>query len=99
MRAFGFFDVGSTDGGDVTVFSTSLVSLGTFSTLEQLGTPLFLGFVANQDIGRVNIVPHVGNGYIGIDGLSVVAIPEPSAVALLLGASALLAACHWRRMI
>ena len=98
VRAFGFYDVGSDDGDNVTVYSTSLAILGTFSTLEVSGTPLFWGFIVNQDIGRVDIVPRVGNGYIGIDGLSVVAIPEPFTVSLLLGATALLGVWLGRRI-
>ncbi len=81
IRAFGFYDVGTDDGFVVTVYSTGLSSIGNFLTAE-IGTPSFWGFVANQDIGRVDVQPRTGfgNGYIGIDGLSTVAIPEPRVV-------------------
>lgn len=95
VRAFGFYDVGSDDGFEVIVYTTGAVSLGSFITLEASGAPRFWGFVVNQDIGRVDIIPHTGNGYIGIDGLAVVAIPEPSAIAGVIGVGALIFA--WRR--
>jgi hypothetical protein len=97
VRSFGFYDVGTDDGFEVTIYTTGATSLGTFLTAETPGTPFFWGFVVNQDIGRVDIKPRVGfgNGYIGIDGLAVVAIPEPPAVASVLGAGALW--CAWRR--
>lgn len=97
VRAFGFYDVGSDDGFEVIIYSTGMSSIGSFNTAEQINNPLFWGFIANQDIGRVDIRPRIGNGYIGIDGLSVVAIPEPPAVALLVGSLALWVAARRRR--
>lgn len=85
VRAFGFYDVGSigsTDGFEVTVYSSGLTALGSFNTTETSGTPLFWGFTVNQNIGQVDIRPRIGNGYIGIDGISVVAVPEPSVMGL-----------------
>lgn len=96
IRAFGFYDVGSDDGFEVIVYSTSLVSLGSFNTAEESGMPLFWGFIANQDIGQVDIRPRVGNGYIGIDGIATIAIPEPSTAALLAGLGVLVVAGGWR---
>lgn len=96
IRAFGFYDVGSDDGFEVTVYSTRSVNLGSFNTAEQSGIPLFWGFIANQDIGQVDVRPRVGNGYIGIDGIATVAIPEPAIVTAVAGLGAL-AVAAWRR--
>jgi hypothetical protein len=91
VRAFGFYDVGTNDGFTVYVFSTGLTLLNSFDTTEQPGTPLFWGFIANQDIGKVEIQPRspVGNGYIGIDALTTVAVPEPAFTGLALAVTAL----------
>lgn len=99
VRAFGFYDVGSDDGFEVIVYTTGIVSLGSFITQEASGSPRFWGFVVNQDVGRIDIVPHSGNGYIGVDGLAVVAIPEPSSVASVLAAITLLCAWHRRARV
>lgn len=96
-RAFGFYDVGSDDGFTVTLYAADQATpLGSFDTLEQLGTPLFWGWVSSVDIGRVSVLPRVGNGFIGIDALSTVAIPEASMTSCLLGLGAALASLRLR---
>jgi uncharacterized protein (TIGR03382 family) len=61
------------------------------------GNPLFWGFIANQDIGKVAVQPRIGNGYIGIDGLMTVAVPEPAPSAAAIGMVVFLALLGRRR--
>lgn len=100
-RAFGFFDLASDDGFEVSVFTAGAVApAGTFDTQEG-ALPRFWGFLADDSITRVDIRPRSGNGFIGIDDLQFAAgttvIPVPGALPLLAGGLLLIGAFSRRR--